>query len=337
MKKFINAPEKYTEEMLAGIYAAHPNQLKYVNEDRHCLVNAQKTKPGKVALVTGGGSGHLPLFLGYVGDNLLDGCAVGDVFQSPSAEQILQVTKAVDQGAGVLYLYGNYSGDILNFDLAAELAEFDDIRTLTVIAADDVGSAPLERQSKRRGVAGIFFSYKIAAAAAAAGLNLEQVAQIATRAGAATKTLGVALSPCIIPEVGKPAFSVADDQMEIGMGIHGEPGISTENRQSADQIIDRIVPLLLDELQFAADEQVAVLINGLGATPLDELYILYRRIHELFAQRQIKVFHVYCGEFATAMEMTGFSLSLCKLDAELAGYLAQPAYTPFFSQPLLPQ
>ncbi len=337
MKKFINTPADYVLEMLAGIYYAHPRQLTYVNDDLHCLVTAQAVKPGKVGLVTGGGSGHLPLFLGYVGDGLLDGCAVGDVFQSPSAEQILNVTKAVDQGAGVLYLFGNYSGDILNFDMAAELADFEDIQTAKVIGADDVGSAPLERQSKRRGVAGIFFMYKIAGAAAARGLPLHEVGRLANLAGAATKTLGVALSPCIIPEVGSPAFSVAEDEMEIGMGIHGEPGILTQSRDSADRIIDRILPMLLDELTFQPGDRAAVLLNGLGATPQDELYILYRRVHQLLAERRIPVFHVYCGEYATAMEMTGFSLSVCKLDDELAGYLAQPAHTPFFTQlPLAP-
>ncbi len=335
MKKFINAPSEYVVEMLAGIYAAHPRQLKYVADDVHCLVNAVPAVPGKVGLVTGGGSGHLPLFLGYVGEGMLDGCAVGDVFQSPSADQILNVTKAVDQGSGVLYLYGNYSGDILNFDLAAELAGFDGINTATVVGADDVGSATADRRSKRRGVAGIFFIYKIAGAAAAAGLSLEEVARLAARAGDATKTIGVALSPCIIPEVGTPAFTVAEDEMELGMGIHGEPGISTGKRESADRIIDRILPLLLDELTFGRHDQAAILINGLGATPQDELYILYNRIHQVLAERRISVFHVYCGEFATAMEMTGFSLSVCKLDAELKGYLSQPVNTPFFIQPSL--
>ncbi|QKJ87141.1 dihydroxyacetone kinase subunit DhaK [Paramixta manurensis] len=331
MKKFINQPSDYVTEMLEGIYLAHPRQLRYVNDDVHCLVAARQVS-GKVAIVTGGGSGHLPLFLGYVGEGMLDGCAVGDVFQSPSAEQILNVTKAVDRGAGVLYLFGNYTGDLINFGMAAELAEFDDITTRTVVGADDVGSAPAERHDKRRGVAGIFFQYKVAGAAAAQGLALDEVVRLAEKTGAATKSLGVALTPCIIPEVGKPAFSVAEGVMEVGMGIHGEPGIAQEAQADANIVVDRLLPILLAELTFAPGDSVAVLINGLGATPQDELYILYRHIHRRLAEQGIQVFHVWCGEFATAMEMTGFSLSLCRVDAELRGYLAQPAHTPFFTQ-----
>lgn len=335
MKKFVNNPGEYVAEMLEGIYAAHPQYLKYADNDRHCLVTAQETRPGKVGIVTGGGSGHLPLFLGYVGNNLLDGCAVGDVFQSPSADRILQVTKAVDKGAGVLYLYGNYSGDILNFDMACEMAEMEDIRTLSVRGADDVGSAPAERAATRRGVAGIFFMYKIAGAAAAAGLSLDDVARLAKQAGDCTRTIGIGLSPCIIPEVGHAAFSVAENEMAIGMGIHGEPGISTAALGTADEIIDRILPLLLNELNFNPGDRAAVLLNGLGGTPLDELYILFRRVKQTLDERGITVFHAYQGEYATAMEMTGFSLSLCKLNDELAGYLATSACTPFFSQPEL--
>lgn len=335
MKKFINSPTEYVAEMLEGIYAAHPQYLKYVDNDLHCLVTAQQTRPGKVGIVTGGGSGHLPLFLGYVGNNLLDGCAVGDVFQSPSADQILQVIKAVDKGAGVLCLYGNYSGDILNFDLACEMAEMEEIRTLSVRGADDVGSSPAERSATRRGVAGIFFMYKIAGAAAAAGLPLDEVARLARQAADCTRTIGIGLSPCIIPEVGQAAFSVAGNEMAIGMGIHGEPGISTDALGTADNIIDRILPLLLNELNFTPGGRAAVLLNGLGGTPLDELYILFRRVKQRLEQRDIVVFHAYQGEYATAMEMTGFSLSICQLNDELTGYLAASACTPFFCQPEL--
>lgn len=335
MKKFINAPQNYVKEMLEGIYLAHPHQLTYVGDDLHCLVTALNTNENKVGIITGGGSGHLPLFLGYVGDGLIDGCAVGDVFQSPSAEQILQVTRAVDKGAGVLYLYGNYSGDLINFDMASEMAVLEDIRTMTVISTDDVGSAPVERQSIRRGVAGIFFMYKIAGAAAAAGLPLEEVARITSLAGEATRTMGVGLSPCIIPEVGTSTFRLDENEMAVGIGLHGEPGVAIEKMVTADQVIDNILPLLLSELNFEPGDHAAILINGLGGTPLDELYILFRRVHQIFKGMKINIFHVYQGEYATAMEMSGFSLSVCKLNKELAGYLAVPAFTPFFSQPSL--
>ena len=228
MKKIINDPAQYTDDMLKGIYAAHGDQVKYAEGDLRCYCTANK-KPGKVAIITGGGTGHLPLFLGYVGENLLDGCAVGSVFQSPSAEQMLAVTKAIDQGAGVLYIYGNYNGDIFNFDMAAEMADMEeDIRVESVVAGEDVASAAPSAEGEpnhRRGVAGIFFVYKCAGAAAAAGLTLDEVKRVALKACANVRTMGVALTSCTVPRVGHPSFEIGEDEMEIGMGIHGEPGI----------------------------------------------------------------------------------------------------------------
>ena len=207
MKKFLNNPEHFVDEMLDGIYSAHPRQLRFVADDRRCLVSALPVK-GKVGLATGGGSGHLPLFLGYVGSGLLDGAAVGGVFQSPSAHQMFEVTKAIDQGAGVLYIYGNYTGDILNFDMAAEMAELENIRVLSVVGNDDVASSPPEQSHKRRGVAGIFFVYKAAGAAALEGMPLDEVKRVAEKARANTRTMGVALSNCIVPEIGHATFSI---------------------------------------------------------------------------------------------------------------------------------
>ncbi len=332
MKKMINQPEHFVDEMLEGIYSAHPGALKYTGDDLRCLIKANPTKNNKVALVTGGGSGHLPVFLGYVGEGMLDGCAVGGVFQSPSAEQILKVTQGVDQGAGVLYIFGNYTGDIINFDMAGEMADLEGIRTATVLGADDVASATPDRADKRRGVAGIFFVYKTAGAAAEAGLPLEEVQRIAQKTAEATRSMGVALSPCIIPEVGYPSFNLAEDEMEIGMGIHGEPGIKRGKLQTADAIVDQMLPRIIEDMPYRAGDEVAVLVNGLGSTPKEELYILYRRVHQMLREKGLKIFHVYVGEYATAMEMAGASISLCKLDEELKRYLAKPACTPFFMQ-----
>ena len=225
MKKFLNNPENFVDEMIDGLVKAHPNQLEYINNDRRCIVKKNRSNE-KVTLATGGGSGHLPLFLGYVGDGMLDGCAVGDVFQSPSAEQMLEITKTIHKGKGVLYIYGNYSGDIINFDMATEMAEMEDIKVETVLGADDVASAPKDESNKRRGVAGIFYLYKAAGAMADKGGSLDEVKRVAEKAASNVKSIGVALSPCIVPEVGKPSFNIGENEMEIGMGIHGEPGIN---------------------------------------------------------------------------------------------------------------
>lgn len=331
MKKFLNDPKKFVDEMLEGILAAHPKELRCVADDLRCVVAGQ-VKKGKVGIATGGGSGHLPLFLGYVGDGMLDGCAVGGVFQSPSAAQMLEVTKAIDSGAGVLYIYGNYGGDIMNFDMAAEMADMEDIKVAQVVAGEDVASSKKGEEGKRRGVAGIFFVYKVAGACADSLADLDTVKRVAEKACANVRTMGVALSPCIVPEVGKPSFTISDGEMEIGMGIHGEPGIERESLKSADQIVERMTAAILEDLPYRKGDEVAVLVNGLGATPKEELYVLFRKVSRILKDRGIGVFHVYVGEFATSMEMAGASISLLKLDDELKGYLGKPANTPFFQQ-----
>jgi dihydroxyacetone kinase-like protein len=331
MKKFLNKPEHFVDEMIQGIMAAHPKQLTYVNDDLRCVVSATG-KAGKVGIATGGGSGHLPLFLGYVGEGLLDGCSVGGVFQSPSAEQMFEVTKAIDKGAGVLYIYGNYGGDVMNFDMAAEMADMEDIRVEQVVAGEDVASSKKGEEHKRRGVAGIFFVYKVAGACAADLKSLDEVKRVAQKAADNVRTMGVALSPCIVPEVGKPSFSIGENEMEIGMGIHGEPGIEKGPLKSADEVVEQMLDAIIADLPFNKGDEVAVLMNGLGATPKEELYIMYRKVHEMLQEKGISVFHVYVGEFATSMEMAGASISLLKLDDELKTYLAKPACTPFFEQ-----
>ncbi len=329
MKKFLNDPQYFVDEMLEGLLLAHADQLKSVREDNRGLIRSDAPVPGKVAIVTGGGSGHLPLFLGYVGKGMLDGVAVGDVFASPSAQVMLDVTRAVNSGAGVLYLYGNYGGDVMNFDMAGELAELEGIRTETVVVTDDAASMPKGQEAQRRGVAGMFYLYKLAGAMAESGASLAEVKRIAEKANQHVRTMGVALSPCILPEVGRPTFAIGDDQMEIGMGIHGEPGIERGTLKTADEVADILVSTILADLPCEAGSEVSVLVNGLGATPLEELYIIYRKVHLLLAERGIRVYRRYIGEFATSMEMAGLSVSILRLDDELRELLDMPFATPF--------
>ena len=332
MKKFINDPKHFVDEMLEGILLAHPDQLAPAAGDKRCLVRAGSPKKGKVGIATGGGSGHLPLFLGYVGPGMLDGCSVGGVFQSPSSEQMFNVTKAIDAGAGVLYIYGNYGGGIMNCDMAKDMAAMEDIAVEQVVGAEDVASAPKGQEHKRRGVAGIFFLYKCAGAMADTMAPLAEVKRVAEKAAANVRTMGVALSPNIVPEIGKPQFSIGENEMEIGMGIHGEPGIRRGPLKSVDGIVEEMLSAILADLPFKSGDEVAVLINGLGATPLEELYLISRKVSLILKEKKIAVFHVYVGEFATSLEMAGASISLLRLDAELKKLLAAPARTPFFEQ-----
>ena len=330
MKKILNDPKNFVPEMLDGLLKAHPDQLTYAGNDVHCIVRADAPVTGKVALATGGGSGHLPVFLGYVGKGMLDGCAVGDVFQSPSADQMLEVTRRIHGGRGVVYIYGNYGGDIMNFDMAAEMAGMEDIEVRTVLVKDDVVSNA--DPDKRRGVAGMVFAFKCAGAKADLGGSLDEVEAVARKALANLRTMGVALTPCIVPQVGKPTFTLGEDEMEMGMGIHGEPGVSRESLKPADEIATRMLSAIRSELTLSAGDRVAVMVNGLGATPPEELYIVYRKVHDILSADGVRVHRAYVGEYATSMEMAGCSLTVFKLDDELAALLDHPAHTPFFTQ-----
>lgn len=329
MKKFLNDPVNFVDEMLEGIYRAHP-ELTFVDNDKRCMVTAN-TKSGKVGIATGGGSGHLPLFLGYIGEGMIDGAAVGGVFQSPSSEQMYQVTKAIDQGAGVLYIYGNYSGDIINFDMAAELADLDGIAVKQVVGNDDVASSVVGEEHKRRGVAGIFFVYKAAGAAAANGLSLDEVTRLADKARLRTRTMGVALSSCVVPEIGHATFSIGEDEMEIGMGIHGEPGVTRGPLAPADSIADSLLDPILAEQGPGKGSRVSILLNSLGATPAEELFILYRRLASRLAEAGVTIVRPLVGRYATSMEMSGVSLSVLRLDDELEPLLAAPADCAFWT------
>ncbi|MBQ9030044.1 MAG: dihydroxyacetone kinase subunit DhaK [Parasporobacterium sp.] len=329
MKKIMNAPEAYVDDMLKGIYAAHPDMVKYAEDDLRCYCTARK-KDGKVAIITGGGSGHLPLFLGYVGDGLIDGCGVGGVFQSPSPEQIYNIAKEVESGAGVLYLYGNYTGDIMTFDMATDLCDMDDIVCKSIVGADDVNSH--KDPNTRRGVAGIYFMFKAAGAKADEGGDLDSVLAAAQLAKDNTRTVGFALTPCIIPEVGHPNFELGEDEMAMGMGIHGEPGIWNGPLKTSREIAEESLNTLLEDMPVAEGEEVSILINGLGATSLEELYILSNDVREILSAKGIGIYRTIVGEYATSMEMAGASISICKMNEELKGYMDHPVQTPFICQ-----
>ena len=330
MKKILNAPAAYVDEMLEGLCAAHPEAYALLGEDRRVVVRAGGPVKGKVGIVTGGGSGHLPVFLGYVGEGLLDGCAVGNVFAGPRVADCQLAMAQCDGGAGVLALYGNYGGDRMNFDMAQEFLELEGKEVAALRVADDVASAPPGQRDKRRGVAGLVLVYKVAGARAAAGGSLAEVTAAAKKAADAVRSIGVALTPCVVPESGQATFEIADDEVEFGMGIHGEPGIWRGKLRTADELADEMLDRLLPELGDARGSRMAILVNSLGATPAEELYILYRHLSKRLKGLGVTLVMPLVGRYATSMEMAGASLSLMPLDDELEALLQAPADCPFW-------
>lgn len=330
MKKILNDPATYADETIDGMCRAHPDIYRKVEGSVRVVARAKKGRAGKVGVVTGGGSGHLPVFAGYVGEGLLDACAVGDVFASPPAEEMAIAMRAADAGAGVLRLYGNYGGDVMNFDMAGDLVELDGIRTTTVLLADDVASAPFAEREKRRGVAGMVPTFKIAGAATDTGANLDEVTRIAQKAADACRSIGVALTPCVVPQAGRPTFTLGDDEMEIGMGIHGEPGVRRGKLMEANAIADAMMDRLFEDAKLASGARVFLLVNSLGATPVEELYIIYNRIAGRLRDKQATIARSLVGRYATSMEMTGASVTLMALDAELERLLSAPARCAFW-------
>ncbi|MCF6327480.1 MAG: dihydroxyacetone kinase subunit DhaK [Devosiaceae bacterium] len=330
MKKILNNPNDYVDEMLQGLIAAHPEYYRLHGDSGKVIARAEPGKSGKVGVISGGGSGHLPVFTGYVGTGLLDACAIGDVFASPSAEQIADTIRAADQGAGVLRLYGNYGGDLMNFDMAGDLVEFEDIKCTTVVLADDVASASFEEREKRRGVAGMVYAFKIAGAAAEAGHNLEAVTKVAQKAADACHSIGVALSSCTVPQAGKPTFDIGEDEMEMGMGIHGEPGVWRGKLRQADEIADEMLDRLLADKPLVSGDRISFMVNSLGATPPEELYILFRNVKKRFEELNVQIVMPLVGRYATSMEMSGASFTLIKLDDELESHLKEPADCAFW-------
>ena len=329
MKKIINKPSDFVEESIEGLVKSHPEIYSFAPDNKRVIARAEKAS-NKVGIISGGGSGHLPVFTGYVGKGLLDSCAVGSVFASPSVDQIASAIRNANNGNGVLCIIGNYGGDVMNFEMACEIVTSEGIKTKTVIVADDIASASNEEKSKRRGIAGMIFVFKVAGSIAETGASLEKTFNIASSANNNIRTLGVALSPCILPEAGKPTFEIKDDEIEIGMGIHGEPGIKREKLRSADQLSDDLCKRILGDYKLNAEDQVSIMINSLGATPLEELYIISKRVHENFSKLKIKITKSYVGRYATSMEMAGMSITVFKLDSELKKYLLTPSNCPFW-------
>lgn len=331
MKKILNNPEKYVDEMLDGIIAAYPDVYQRAGDSGR-VIKRTEIAAGKVGIVTGGGSGHLPLFHGYIGQGLVDACAVGNVFAGPRVNDCLEAMKACHSGAGVLQLYGNYGGDKMNFDMAQEFATLEGMQVTSVRMTDDIASAPVGEKHKRRGVAGMVYAYKLAGAKADTMASLEEVTAVAKKTVEACSSIGVALSSCVIPESGKPAFQLSEDEIEFGMGIHGEPGIWRSKLRTANELSAEMIELIDKERNFKPGERVSVMVNSLGATPLEELYIVYKSVKQLLSEKQVKIVMPLIGRYATSMEMSGFSITVCQLDDELEHLLLSPAKSPFWSQ-----
>ena len=329
MKKILNRPEDYVNEMLEGLCAAHPQHFKRTAAEGRVVVRSDAPTPGKVGIVTGGGSGHLPVFTGYLGRGLLDSCAIGDVFASPGVELMADAIRAANGKAGVLRVFGNYGGDVMNFDMAAEIVDMEGIPTSQVLVADDIASASLAERSKRRGVAGMIYCFKIAGAKAETRASLDEVTATAQKAADNCRSIGVALTSCTLPAVGHPTFSIGQDEMEIGMGIHGEPGVHRGALRSADEIVADMLERLLTDMPLIAGDRISVLVNSLGATPLEELYISYRYLARELHAKGVTIVAPLVGRYATSMEMAGMSITFCKLDAELESLLTAPCDCPF--------
>lgn len=322
-KKLLNDPTNVVSELIDGMVAASDGRLVRLGE-RNAVVRVG-IPDGKVALLIGGGSGHEPMFPGFVGTNLADGAPCGEVFAAPVPDLILDTVKAVNRGRGVLFVYGNYSGDNMNFDIAAELAEEEGIRVRTVRVWDDVAAAPLDRITDRRGIAGDFYVIKVAGGASAELTDLDQVYRIACKARDNTRSMGVALAAGSIPETGERTFELPEDELEIGMGAHGEPGISRQKMGTANSITDQMVERILKDLPFERGDEVALLVNNLGATTQMELLVVARRVHQILKDSGVSVHRSDIGSFLTCQEMAGLSITLLKLDAELKRYLDLPA------------
>ena len=326
MQRIINDPNHVVEDYLKGFLLAHDDIVVPTGNPR-VVKYRDAPIPGKVGIVTGGGSGHKPAFVGYVGKNLCDAVAVGEIFSSPTGQAFYDAIKAADSGRGVAVLYGNYAGDVMNVRMAMEEAEDDGITVQTVLANDDVPSAPKGDEAKRRGVAGEVLMWKVGGAKAALGGSLDEVVLAAQKAIDNTRSVGVGLSPCTIPAVGKPNFAIDEGKMEVGIGHHGEPGIRVEDLQSADRIAENALDIVLPDLPFHAGDEVVVLVSGLGATPVMELYIFYNRVAQILGQKKIHIHRPYVGNYFTSLEMMGVTLTVMKLDDELKELIDLDAYS----------
>ncbi len=326
MKKIINNPGNVVDEMLQGLVAAYPDRLELLAEPK--VILRKEKKCGKVALISGGGSGHEPAHAGFVGKGMLDAAVAGNVFASPAPDQIQAAIAAADAGKGVLLVIKNYSGDVMNFTMAAELAEMDGVTADYVVVDDDVSISKQQQNAGRRGIVGTIFVHKIAGALAEEGAPLADVKAMAERVIQNTRSMGMALTPCIVPEAGAPSFTLADDEMELGMGIHGEAGVKRQRVLNAAETVSALLTPILDELNLSAGDEVAAIVNGLGATPLMELLIVNRELHRQLGEKSVVIGKTFVGNYMTALEMAGCSISILKLDADTKRLLHAAADTP---------
>ena len=326
MQRILNDPDHIVDEMLKGFVKTHSDIVKATDHPR---VLAAKAAPaaGKVGVVTGGGSGHKPAFIGYLGENMCDTAAVGEICSSPTAAAFLEAFRAADGGAGIACLYGNYSGDNMNVKMAVRMAKKEGLTVKTVVANDDVASAPKDQRDKRRGVAGEILMWKCGGAKAAKGGSLDEVIAAAQKAIDNTRSVGVGLTPCTLPAVGHPNFEIKEGTMEVGLGHHGEPGIAVQPLGTAAEIAQRMVEVVLPDYPFVSGDEVVVLVSGLGATPIMELYVLYDEIDKLLAEQGIKVHRSYVGNYFTSLDMMGATLTMMKLDDELKELIDMDCYT----------
>lgn len=325
MQRILNNPDDIVDEMLKGFLKTHSDIVEMTENPR--VVKAKSIPKGKVGVITGGGSGHKPAFIGYVGKNMCDAAAVGEICSSPTAAAFLDACKTADHGQGVACLYGNYSGDNMNVKMAVKMAKKAGITVKTVVANDDVASAPKAQREKRRGVAGEILMWKAGGAKAAMGANLDEVIEAAQKAIDNTRSVGIGLTPCTLPAVGHPNFEIQDGTMEVGIGHHGEPGIAVCPLESAAQMAQRMVDIVIPDYPFSEGDEVVVLVSGLGATPVMELYVLYDEIDKILTAKGIRVYKSYVGNYFTSLEMMGATLTMMKLDDELKELIDMPVNT----------
>lgn len=330
MKRIINDGYDVVEEMLEGYELAHKDTVHLLDNDKRVLVKNKLSETPKVGVIVGGGTGHEPLFLGYVGEGFADASVMGNVNTSPSPEPCYNSVKAVDQGKGCIFLYGNYQGDVLNFDMAAEMAADDDIRVETVISTDDVASST--EKTDRRGIAGDVPTFKVAGAAAEKGYDLDEVVRVTQKSNDNTYSMGVSLSSSTLPVTGEAIFHMEEGDMEVGMGIHGEPGMGVSKIKSADEIVDELMENILEDSKITDGDNVLVLVNGLGALPLMDQYICYRRVEQILKEKNVNIKISWVGDYSTSMDMVGMSVTLVKLDDELHELLSAPCDTPYMKQ-----
>lgn len=331
MKKMINNPDDVIDELVDGYVIAYPDYIRRTEVHQRALIGKKRNPNRQVSILIGGGSGHEPGFIGYVGAGMADGVAVGNIFASPSPIPIQAVTKEIDDGHGVLYIYGNYAGDLMNFEMASEMTEIEDeIETAVVIGNDDVASS--KDIDDRRGIAGELLVYKAAGAAADFGYDLDEVKRIAQLANDNTRSMGIGLSPCYLPQTGKPSFDLEENEMEIGLGHHGEPGIEKTTIRTAQETVQVVMQNILKEGLYQQNDEVVVLVNGLGATSQMELYIINKEVAAILNERNIKTYKTYIGNFITSMEMGGFSVTLMKVDETLKRCISHPVDCPNFKE-----